>query len=272
MGIPILYGRAIDEHDTLNGPRAVVVNREFGRYFFQRENTVGLTFTGSGNLVYQIVGVCPDWRTDQLRNVVRPAVYTAWAQAPRLSPVTFEVKIAGDQTGVMQAVYQSIRSVDSNLAITDVRTELEQIQSGLSQERLMASLAAVFGGLALILASIGIYGVMAYAVARRTNEIGIRVALGARPGRVAWMVLRETLTLAAAGVAIGVPGILALSPILNHVLAPSYGESFAYGLKSNDPMTIALAVLVLAAVGFLAGYLPARRAARVDPLTALRHE
>jgi ABC-type antimicrobial peptide transport system permease subunit len=136
----------------------------------------------------------------------------------------------------------------------------------------MASLAAVFGGLALILASIGIYGVMAYAVTRRTNEIGIRVALGARPIGVSWMVLRETLTLAAAGIAIGVPAILALSPILNHALAPSYGESFAYGMKPNDPMTIALAVLTLVAVGFLAGYIPARRAARVDPMTALRHD
>ncbi len=272
MGIPILYGRAIDEHDTLNGPRAVVVNREFGRYFFQRENTVGITFPDSGNVVYQIVGVCADWRVDQLRDTVRPAVYTAWIQAPRVSPVTFEVKIAGDEAGVVRQIRQSVRSVDSDLAITDVRTEMEQIESGLLEERLMASLAAVFGGLALILASIGIYGVMAYAVTRRTNEIGIRMALGARPAGVAWMVLRETLLLAAAGIAIGVPAILALSPILNHVLAPSYRESFAYGMKPNDPMTIALAVLTLAAVGFLAGFLPARRAARVDPMTALRHD
>jgi ABC-type antimicrobial peptide transport system permease subunit len=136
----------------------------------------------------------------------------------------------------------------------------------------MAALAAVFGGLALILASIGIYGVMAYAVTRRTNEIGIRVALGARPGGVAAMVLRETLTLATAGIAIGIPAVLALNPVLNHVLAPPYVENFAYGTTPNDPATIALAVLLLAAVGFLAGYLPARRAARVDPMTALRHD
>lgn len=272
MGIPILYGRAIDDRDNLKGLRAVVVNREFGRYFFQRENTAGMTFTDSDHVAYRIVGVCADWRADGLRDAVRPSVYGASAQAPRVGPVTFAVKIAGDEAGVVKELRQSVRSVDADLAITEVRTETEQIEAGLSQERLMASLAAVFGGLALILASIGIYGVMAYAVTRRTNEIGIRVALGARSSGVAWMILRETLMLAAAGIAVGVPAILALSPILNHALAPPYRESFAYGMQPSDPTTIAVAALMLAAVGFLAGYLPARRAAQVDPMTALRHD
>jgi predicted permease len=272
MGIPILYGRPIDEHDNLKGLHAVVVNQEFGRHFFQQENSVGITFTGSGNVIYQIVGVCADWRADQLRDAVKPTVYSALVQAPHVGPVTFAVKIAGDEAGVIQEIRKSVRAVDSDLAITDIRTEMEQIENGLSEERLMASLAAVFGGLALMLASIGIYGVMAYAVTRRTNEIGIRVALGARPRGVAWMVLRETLLLAVAGIAIGVPAILALSPILNHALAPAYRESFVFGMTPNDPMPIALAVLMLATVGFLAGYLPARRAAQVHPMTALRHD
>ena len=172
----------------------------------------------------------------------------------------------------MRQIRQVVRSLDSDLAIADVRTAAQQIEDGLAQERVLASLAAVFGGLALILASIGIYGVMAYAVARRTNEIGIRVALGARPGGVAWMVLRDTLLLAAAGVGIGVPAVLGLSPIADHLLAPGWTDSFLYGMKPNDPATIAAAVLVLAAVGFIAGYFPARRAARVDPMTALRHD
>ncbi len=272
MGIPILYGRAIDERDNLRDPRAVVVNREFGRYFFQRENTVGTTFADADKVTYQIVGVCEDWRVDRLRDQIRPSVYGSLVQAPRGGPVTFEVKIAGDEAGVIQQIRQRVRVVDSGLAITDVRTEMEEIENGFSQERLMASLAAVFGGLALILASVGIYGVMAYAVTRRTSEIGIRVALGARPRRVAWMVLRETLMLTVSGIVIGVPAILALSPILNHAIAPPYRESFAYGMNPNDPMTIALAVLLWPAVGLLAGYLPARRAARVDPMTALRHD
>jgi ABC-type antimicrobial peptide transport system permease subunit len=136
----------------------------------------------------------------------------------------------------------------------------------------MASLAAIFGALALLLAAIGIYGVMAYAVARRTKEIGIRVALGARSGSVAWIVLRETLVLAGVGVAIGLPAVLGASPVLDHLLAPGWRNSFAYGLKPNDPPSIALAALVLASAGLLAGYLPARRAARIDPMAALRHD
>ncbi|MEP6960724.1 MAG: ABC transporter permease [Acidobacteriota bacterium] len=272
MGIPILSGRAIDRQDSLKGLRAVVVNQEFGRHFFQQENTVGITFVDSDNVAYRIVGVCADWRVDRLRDAVRPSVYSAFVQAPRVGPVTFAVKISGDEAGVVKAIPQRVRSVDSDLAVTDVRTEMEQIENGLSQERLMASLAAVFGGLTLILASIGIYGAMAYAVTRRTNEIGIRVALGARPSGVAWMVLRETLMLAAAGIAMGVPTVLALSPILNHALAPPYRESFAYGMKPNDPLTIGFAALTLVAVAVLAGYLPARRAARVDPMIALRHD
>jgi predicted permease len=274
MGIPILSGRAIDPRDTLNGPPAAVVNREFARHFFHRDNPAGETFTDLANVTYRIVGVCADV-LERWRDPLKPTFYSRMVQAPRTG-VTFEVKIAGDEAGAMREVVkqirQRVRSIDSNLAITDVRTQTLQIEDTLSQERLLASLAAVFGGLALILASIGIYGVMAYAVARRTNEIGIRVALGAKPGQVAWMVLRETLALAAAGVAIGVPAVLALSPVLDHVLAPAWTDNFAYGLRPNDPATIAAAVLALAAVGFVAGYFPARRAARVDPMTALRHD
>ncbi len=279
MGIPILYGRAIDEHDRSSGPSAlvaVVVNREFARNFFQQENAVGRTFKGADNVTYQIVGVCANWRFERLRDPIHPTLYNAllqsMPQAPRAGRVNFELKIAGDEASVAKQIRQVVRSVDSNLAITDVRTEVQQIEDGMSQERVLASLAAVFGGLALILAAIGIYGVMAYAVARRTNEIGIRVALGARPGGVAWMVLRETLLLAAAGVAIGVPAVLSLSRVLDRVLAPAWMDSFAYGTKPNDPFTIAVAVLVLAAAGFIAGYFPARRAARVDPMSALRHD
>jgi predicted permease len=273
MGIPILYGRAVDGRDAMGSAvNQVVVSQEFARRYFQDENPVGRTFKGSDKVTYQIVGVCADWRFENLRDAVPPTFYSAFVQAPRAGRIDFEVKIAGGEAGVVAQIRQAVRSVDANLAIADVRTEVQQIENGLSQERLMASLAAVFGGLALILAAIGIYGVMAYAVARRTNEIGIRVTLGARPAGVAWMVLRETLALAAAGVALAIPAVLSLSPVLDHVLAPAWRDTFAYGMKANDPANVAAAVLVLAIAGVLAGYLPARRAARVDPMTALRHD
>ena len=260
MGIRILAGRAIDQHDRPNSPRAAVVNEEFARRFFQNENPLGKTFHGSNDRTYQIVGTCADWRVDQFRDPIRPAFYRAWMQEPHAGNINFELKIAGEEAGIVRHAGEVVRSIDPNLAIADVHTELQQIDNALSQERLLASLAAIFGALALLLASIGIYGVMAYAVARRTNEIGIRVALGAEPAGVAWMVLRDTLSLAAAGIAIGVPAVLGLSPVLDHFLAPGWRNSFAYGLKPNDPLIIAAAALMLASVGLLAGYLPARRA------------
>ena len=233
MGIPILFGRDIDEHDGPGAPRSAVVNREFARQFFHSENPVGETFADLSNATYQIVGVCAD-SVDRWRDPLTLGFYASWVQAPRTGQVVFELKSAGDEAGVVRQIPQAVRSVDSRLVVTDVRTQTQQIEDLLSQERLMASLAAVFGALALILATIGIYGVMAYAVERRTNEIGIRMALGARPGGVAWMVLRETLGLAAAGVAIGIPAVLSLSPVLDHVLAPAWLDTFAYGTKRDD--------------------------------------
>jgi predicted permease len=272
MGIRILYGSAIDEHDRSAGLRAVVVNEEFARRLFPGENPVGKTFRGSNDLTYQIVGVCTDWRVDDFRFPMRSTFYSAWMQDPHPGAAQFEIKIAGEQAGIVRQIRDTVRAIDPNLVVADVHTELEQIENALSQERLMASLAAIFGALALLLASIGIYGVMAYAVARRTNEIGIRIALGAQPGGVARMVLRETLTLAVLGVALGIPAVLAASPLLDHFLAPGWRNSFAYGLKPNDPILLALAALVLASVAVLAGYLPARRAGKIDPMAALRHE
>jgi predicted permease len=272
LGIRILDGRAIGPQDRSNGLRSVVVNEAFARHFFPRGNPVGQAFHGSDNNAYQIVGECADWRADQFRDPVRPAFYGALLQNPQPGAIDFEVRIADREAEVVRQLRETVRAVDPNLAIADVHTELEQIGSALAQERLLAALGAIFGALALMLASIGIYGVIAYAVARRTNEIGIRVALGARPGGITWIVLRETLGLAAAGAALALPAVWAASPLLDHFLAPSWRDSFAYGLKPNDPLLLAFALLALAWVAFCAGYFPARRAARIDPMTAIRHE
>ena len=232
MGIPILCGRALDGRDSPDAPRAVVVNPEFARYFFRRENPVGETFTINGGMgAYRIVGICADGRYDSQRDPVKPALFRSFAQGPRPGGVTFEVKIAGDAAGIVKQIRQVVRSLDSDLAITDVRTQTEQMADALSQERLLAALASAFGALALILACVGIYGVVAYAVARRTGEIGIRVALGAEPGRVSWMILRETLLLSGAGVAMGVPAALALGRFTGSFLRIETQRSVDHGCR-----------------------------------------
>jgi predicted permease len=273
MGIRILYGRAIDERDRANGIRPVVVNQAFARYLFHRENALGEIFTSSSDTTYQVVGVCADWHVDRLLDPIRPAFYRALIQEPFAGSIDFEVKVAtGDEARIAGQIRKAAGAIDPKLVIADVHTELQQLENVLSPQRLMASLAEVFGALALLLASIGIYGVMAYAVARRTNEVGIRMALGAQPRGVAWMMLRETLVLAAAGIVIGVPAVRAASPVLDHFLAPGWRDSYVYGVKPDDPLILALAALVLASAALFAGYLPARRAARIDPMAALRHD
>jgi hypothetical protein len=287
MGIPIFYGRAIDGKDYQNGVKAAVVNQEFSRRFFHDENPVGQAFTGFNPLPgettgtvthYRIVGVCADWRMGQLslRDPIPPAFYPALLPGPPAGRQTLEIKVADRSTAAVQRLIRQIRrsveSIDPDLPVMDVRTQVQEIDDQLSQERLLASLAVVFGGLALVLAAIGIYGVIAYSVARRTNEIGIRMALGARPRRIFWMVLREMLGLAAAGLALGAPAVLVFAPVLDRVLAPPYQTAFAYGMKATDPRIPGLAILALIAVTFLAGYLPARRAAAVDPMHSLRHD
>lgn len=270
MGVRVLYGRDIEARDNAAGLRGVVVNETFAQKFFHRLNVTGETFLGFTGTQYQIVGVCEDWR-DQIRGMIWPTLYGPSTQPSRFDGA-FAVKTAGDEAGVAKRIPQAIESIDPELPVTDLRTQQQQIDDTYSQERLMASLAGLFGGLALILAMIGIYGIMAYAVARRTNEIGIRMALGARPGGVTWMVLRETIAVAATGVLIGVPLVLLAVPLLDRIVAPESRDGFVLGVKPDDPMNIAVAAAILVVAACLAGYLPARRAARVDPMTALRQE
>lgn len=273
MGIRILYGRAIDEHDQPGGPLVAVVNQEFARRFFHGEDPLGKTFTNSvGRKTYRIVGVCADWILDPLRGVY-PAFYRALIQEPNAGNIDVQVKsAAGDEALVVGKIREALRSIDSNLIVVDVHTEAEQIENTLAPQRFMASLAEIFGALALFLASIGIYGVMAYGAARRTNEIGIRMALGAKPGGVQWILLRETLMLTAAGLAIGIPAVSSLSRVLDYFLGGGFGKQYLYGIKPNDPLVIAAATMTLVAMTLFAGYLPARRAARIDPMAALRHD
>jgi len=272
MQIPILYGRAFDEPDRSKLVKAAVVNQQFGRRFFQQENPVGKTFgVAQSKAVYQIVGVVADAHLNNLRDPVVPTYYSYWSFEPDVGSVTFEVRIDGDKAGIVKQIRDTIRSVDPELAVREMRTQEEQNMTMLSQERLLASLATAFGLLAVILSCIGIYGVVAYMVARRTGEIGIRMALGALPGRVLWMVLRETLLLIGGGLAAGIPAMLALGPVLDRAMARPYTTGrFLYELDARNPATLTAVALTLFFIGFASGYLPAYRASRIDPMTSLR--
>jgi ABC-type antimicrobial peptide transport system permease subunit len=177
--------------------------------------------------------------------------------------MNFEVRVAGDPVQLITAVRQAVQSVDSNVPLFAVKTQSEQVDQSLARERTFAQLSTFFGLLALLLACIGLYGIMSYGVTRRTQEIGIRMALGARPGNVLWLVMRETLLLVLIGVAIGLPAALAATQLI---------ASMLFGLMPNDPVTISAATIFMIGVAAFAGYIPARRAARVDPMIALRYE
>ncbi|HEV3276676.1 MAG TPA: ABC transporter permease [Terriglobia bacterium] len=266
LGIPLVLGRTINDRDTSAAPKVVVVNQEFARQFLGG-SPVGrrLGFDGkksSGD--YEIVGVVAGAKYDDLRRDVPPTVYMASLQDPDgLGTMHFEVRTAGDPNQMIPAIRRVAQDMDSNLALFDVRSQVGQIGETLFQERLFARLTGFFGVLALLLGCIGVYGVMAFAVTRRTREIGIRMALGASRREILDMVLRETLLLVAIGIALGVLAALEASRLI---------ASLLFGLKPNDPLTIAGAALLMVAAAVFAGYVPARRASRVDPMVALRYE
>jgi len=263
MGIPMLSGRAFGRQDTQTSESVAVINRELADQFFRGKNPIGQTFNSTHT---RIVGVCGDTRFRSLRDAPPPAYYLFTRQAGDYhagGEMTFSVKTAADPDAIAVSVRRVVRDFRRDLLINNLRTQVEQIHTSLRQERLFASLTAGFGILALILACIGIYGVMAYTVARRTNEIGIRLALGAQARQILTMVLRETSWLAVIGVAIGLGAALLLTRFL---------ASMLFGLKPNDPATLIGAAALLFAVALLAGFIPARRASRVQPMQALRHE
>ncbi len=269
LGIPLLRGREIEIRDTASGPPVAVVNETFVERYFKNQNPIGRTFSfdndDDDNKPVEIIGVIADIKSEDAREPAQPAVYRPMLQIQDQSAYSPNVQIRAtrDAASLAGPVRQMINQIDDKLPVFGVTTMDEQIRDKLTQERMIAQLVSFFGALALILACIGLYGVMAHGVARRTNEIGIRMALGAQGGNIAWMVLRETLLLVVVGLALGVPAAL---------LAGRLVSSQLFELKGTDPLTLIAAALVLTVVAMLAGYIPARRASRVDPLTALRYE
>ena len=266
--IPILAGRAFAPTDTETSAKVAVVNAALVKEFFPGEDPIGKSFTTSdmknNKLVYQIVGVCADTRYGNLREDPPPVFYLDYRQAPQIDwGMTFAVRTRTARAAITPSLRHTVASIDPNLPLNDVRTQQEQIDDLLKTEHIFADLAAGFGVLALVLAAIGIYGLMAYAVSRRTNEIGIRMALGARAEQVLGMVLREALWMTAIGVAAGLAVAVALSRLI---------ASQLYGLRGWDPVTLAATAALLALVALGASWIPARRAASVDPSRALRAE
>lgn len=269
LGIPLLRGRDLGIRDTVSAPRVALVNEAFANRYFKDQNPVGRNFTfddetDSGKML-EIIGVVGDVKTEDAREKQEPAVYRPILQIADEAAyaVNVQIRTAGDPNTFTQAVRQTINGLDDKIPIYGVTTLEEQVHGTLKQDRLIAQLVSFFGALALILACIGLYGVMAHGVARRTSEIGIRMALGARGGNIAWMILRETLLLVVIGLAIGIPTAL---------LAAKFISSQLFGLKPADPVALIGAAVVLTLVALLAGYVPARRASRVNPLNALRYE
>ena len=267
VGIPLLLGRTIGEGDTDGAPKVAVVNENFVRQYLGTDKPVGRRF-GFGekkaSSEIEIVGVVGDAKYNDLRKDAPPTVYVPSLQDLKsLGPTHFEVRTAGDPMQMASAVRKVAKDLDPNLALFEVRSEVDQIEMALFQERLFARLTSFFGLLAALLGCVGVYGIMAFSTTARTREIGIRMALGAARGKILGMVLRETLVLVALGIAIGILAAVAASRLIATLL---------YRLRPTDALTIAVAGLLMVIAAALAGYIPARRASRVDPTVALRYE
>lgn len=266
FGIPLIAGRGFDASDTVTSRKVAVVNETLARTYFPNVNPIGKTFETGGNhpLTIQIVGVCGDAKYYRIRKGVEPTYYKPyWQNDGGTHEATFAMATSVQGQALLPSLRDAMRQVDPNLPMLDVRTQDEQIAASLRQERIFATLSSGFGVLALALACVGIYGVMAYSVAQRTNEIGIRLALGAEPGEVRTMVLRESAWVTLAGIAAGAAGALACTRLVRSML---------YGVTPDDPATIAAGIAVLLGVALAATWVPARRAASVQPMEALRHE
>ncbi len=266
VGIPLLTGREFGALDQENSSPVAVVNRAFARKFFGEDNPVGKRFGAAGagsSRQIEIVGVIADAKYGGLREQPRPMFYLPFFQHFEDVPYNVHARMIGNPAAVIAAMRREIQSMDPDISVYGVRTINEVIDRLLQPDRMFAVLASVFGLLALLLTSIGIYGVVAYQITRRTGEVGIRMALGAQRRDVLWMFMRETLLVVAVGAAIGLPAAVAAAYALRSLL---------FGLEPSDPVTIVGAIVTLAGAGALAGFLPARRAASLLPMDALRHE
>lgn len=265
IGARLLRGRDLGEQDREGSPGVILVNEAFSRFYFGEASPVGQTIRISDSTFVEIVGVMADVRDRSLTDPSRRRVYVPAQQRPfgDIGALRYLIRTTGDPAAIIPAVRQAVVAVDPDLPIDEVTPLSQLMRQSIRGERLLARLAAIFGGAALLLAGIGLYGVMNYAVTRRVNEIGLRVALGAQPGSVVRMVVRDALHLVAIGIIVGLPLTLASGRVIGSQL---------HGVTATDPLAIAVALAVLAVAALLAAFLPAIRASRVTPVVALRSD
>ena len=263
LAVPVIAGREFEERDRAGSAPVAVVNESFQRYFFGNESAVGRRVTMGGYGPREIVGVVRDMRSVGIKDPAKRGVFLPIAQQEDLDGATFYLRTARDASAPGAGVRDLMRQIDPALPVYNLRTLEERMRDALYTDRLLATLSAAFGVLATLLAAIGLYGVMSYAVARRRKEIGVRMALGADGGSVQRMVLGEISVMAAIGIVIGLAAALGLGRMVRSAL---------FGLSPMDPIALAGGVVVLSVVIFFAGWVPARKASRIEPLRALRSE
>jgi putative ABC transport system permease protein len=264
MGVPLLKGRLFIEHDPGDSRNHVIVNETMARKYWPGEDPIGkrVKISWYDDREDEIIGVVGDVRQAALATEARATTYWPY---PRFAypSMTLAVRTSGDAASTSNAVARLIREQDPNLAVADIRTMEDVVSASVAQQRLTMLLLTIFAAAALLLAAVGIYGVIAYSVTQRTQEIGIRMALGARHGDVLRMVVGQAMALTAAGILIGGAGALLLTRLMTNLL---------FNVRPGDPLTFAVVAAGLGAVAAVASYFPGRRATRVDPVIALRAE
>jgi predicted permease len=268
MKMPVILGRPINARDTEASRKVAVINETMARTYFAEGSPLGRTYGIGGhspeNEYVEVVGVVRDAKYEELDEEQQPAAFYPRYQQHGAGFLKYlVVRYTRDARLVFPEIQRAIRDVDADLGLSDFTPLAQSVEDSVLNRRLVAQLTALFGFLAVFLACIGIYGVMSYNVALRTNEFGLRMALGAERHQVVWSALRDTCHLAVAGVAIGLMGA---------IVASRFVESLLFGVTPYDPRTLGIAVFEMISVALFAGYVPARRAAKVDPLVALRHE
>jgi predicted permease len=271
LGIPIVAGRGFSVDDTPASPKVGVINQRLAAARFPNRNPIGERISlgvhaGYGDVLagqLEIVGICADTLYSDLHEAAPPQLFLPYLQQTQVRRLTYQIRTRTDPEAIVPALRRVVHAADPAVPLVSVRTQQDQIDRDLADERLLVTLTSGFGLLALVLASVGIYGLMAYSVAQRTREIGIRMALGAIPRQILAMVLRESFSLSAAAIAVGVATSIAVTRFV---------KSLLFGIAPSDPAVLwgAAALLMFVAVG--ASWLPARRASRVHPIEALRHD